>query len=87
MVVTSFAEDYTMTVKNALGRTETEVCSCAASPLPKNQQQGVNDYVVFWPLGQHEAVERVESKRAASSFLFSFLFRPSVKARKLLLAS
>jgi hypothetical protein len=31
MVVTSFAEDYTMTVKNALGRTETEVAVVATA--------------------------------------------------------
>jgi hypothetical protein len=29
MVVTSFAEDYTMTVKNALGRTETRILHAA----------------------------------------------------------
>jgi hypothetical protein len=33
MVVTSFAEDYTMTVKNALGRTETNAGSWAVDAV------------------------------------------------------
>jgi hypothetical protein len=36
MVVTSFAEDYTMTVKNALGRTETKSVRATLDPLPIN---------------------------------------------------
>jgi hypothetical protein len=36
MVVTSFAEDYTMTVKNALGRTETLIVCGAGKCLPND---------------------------------------------------